>query len=126
MDSILKEVSKAISIRTTAESMLLEIIEDAMLISEENLELKSQRQFERGVITNSLRRDWQVIKYRRNPSLSITNPISGVVYEILLQQIDRQKLEKVGYDVIAINPGTTITHARHTKYLHPNLVHERT
>ena len=76
MDLILKEVSKAISIRTTAESMLLEIIEDAMLISEENLELKCQRQFERGVITNSLRRDWQVIKYRRSASLSITNQLA--------------------------------------------------
>ena len=107
MDSILKKVSEAIDIRDAAGSVVLEIVEDAMFISEETLELKSQEQFEREVISTSLRRDWQVIKYRRNPSLSITNPISGNVYEISLQQLDMPQLEKAGYDVTAINPGTT-------------------
>ena len=107
MDSILKKVSEAIDIRYAAGSVVLEIVEDAMFISEETLELKSQKQFEREVIFTSLRRDWQVIKYRRNPSLSITNPISGNVYEISLQQLDMPQLEKVGYDVTAISPGTT-------------------
>ena len=99
MDSILKKVSEAIDIRYAAGSVVLEIVEDAMFISEE--------QFEREVIFTSLQRDRQVIKYRRNPSLSITNPISGNVYEISLQQLDMPQLEKVGYDVTAINPGTT-------------------
>ena len=107
MDSILKKVSEAIDIRDAAGSVVLEIVEDAMFISEETLELKSKRRFEREAIFTSLRRDWQVIKYRRNPSLSITNPISGDVYEISLQQLDMPQLEKVGYDVTAISPGTT-------------------
>ena len=107
MDSILKKVSEAIDIRYAAGSMVLEIVEDAMFIREETLELKSQKQVEREAIFTSLRRDWQVIKYRRNPSLSITNPISGDVYEISLKQLDMPQLEKVGYDVTVINPGTT-------------------
>ena len=78
-----------------------------MLTSEESIELKKQRQIEKEMITNQLRRDWRIIKYRMNPSLSVTNPLSGIVYEVLLRQIDRQKVEKVGYDAIFINPGTT-------------------
>ena len=65
MDSILKKVSEAIDIRDAAGSVVLEIVEDAMFISEETLELKGQEQFEREVIFTSLQRDWQVIKYRR-------------------------------------------------------------
>jgi hypothetical protein len=107
IDSILLGVSKAISIRTTAESTLLEIVEDAMLTSEDSIEDKRRDAIEKEMITNELRRDWRIIKYRMNPSLSVTNPISGIVYEVLLRQIDRRKVERVGYDVTLINPGTT-------------------
>ena len=107
IDSILLGVSKAISIRTTAESTLLEIVEDAMLTSEDSIEDKRRDALEKEMITNELRRDCRIIKYRMNPSLSVTNPISGIVYEVLLRQIDRRKVERVGYDVTLINPGTT-------------------
>ena len=106
IDSILQGVSKAITIRTAAGSLLLEIIEDTMFISESNDELRGQYRAEREAASNSLRQDWLVLKYRSNPSLSITNPISGIVYETFLRYVDRQKLEEVGYDVTTIIPGT--------------------
>ena len=107
IDSILLGVSKAITIRTTAERTLLKIVEDAMLSSEASKESKKRNKLEKEMITNQLRRDWRIIKYRMNPSLSVTNPISGIVYEVLLRQIDRRKVERVGYDVTLTNPGTT-------------------
>ena len=106
MDSVLKKVSEAIDIRAASGKVVLDIVEDAMYISDETtLELKRQKQRERK--TASLRRDWQVIDYRRNPIFSITNPINGNVYTISLQRSEMPQLEKVGYDVTAISPGTT-------------------
>ena len=87
IDSILLGVSKAITIRITAERTLLKIVEDAMLSSEASKESKKRYKIEKEMITNQLRRDWRIIKYRMNPSLSIT---------VLLRQIDRQKGRKGG------------------------------
>ena len=107
IDSILLGVSKAITIRITAERTIQQIVEDAILSSEESKELKERCKIEKEMITRQLRRDLQTIKYRMNPSLSITNPISGIVYKVLLRQVDRQKVERIGYDVASINSGTT-------------------
>ena len=107
IDSILEKVSEAIDIRTTAGKVVLDIVEDAMHISDETILdfklLKSSQER----IAASLRHDWLVIDYRRNPTFSITNPINGNVYTIPLQRSEMPQLEKVGYDVTAITPGTT-------------------
>ena len=67
MDSILKKVSEAIDIRDASGRVVLDIVEDAMYISDETtLELKMQKSV-RERKAASLRRDWQVIDYRRNP-----------------------------------------------------------
>ena len=67
IDSILEKVSEAIDIRTTAGKVVLDIVEDAMKISNETILdfklLKSSRER----IAASLRHDWLVIDYRRNP-----------------------------------------------------------
>ena len=106
IDSILKKVSEAIDIRNTAGRVVLEIVEDAMVMcNETTLELKKRKERERKIA--SLRRDFQVIDYYRNPSLLITNPINGNAYTISLQRSDMPQLENVGYDIEAIKPGTT-------------------
>ena len=107
VDSILKNVSTAIDIRTTAGEVVLDIVEDAMSISDEaNLQLKLQ-QSSRSKVTASLRRDWLIIDYRRTLSLPITNPINGHTYTISLQPSNMSQLKNVGYDATAISPGTS-------------------
>ena len=107
LDSILEKVSDAIDIRTTAGKIVLDIVEDAMKISNETILdfklLKSSRER----IAASLRHDWLVINYRRNPTFSITNPINGNVYIVALRCPETSQLDKVGYDATAIYRGTT-------------------
>ena len=90
-----------------AEKVVDDIVEDSMYTSNETaLQLKLQ-QNARSKKNASLRHGWLVIDYRRNPKLRITNPVNGQVYTVSLQLTDMPQLERVGYDVTAINPGTT-------------------
>ena len=107
IDSVLLEVSKAITIRIEAKRAVQKAIEEAIQIGEEKERLKERRKLEVEMTTRQLRRNSQTYKYRLDPSLLITNPISGIAYEVPLRHVDRQTIEKVGYDVASINPGTT-------------------
>ena len=107
IDSILEKVSEAIDIRTTAGEVVLDIVEDAMDISDETiLDLKFLKSNRERTFA-SLRHDWLVLEYRRNPTLSITNPINGNVYIISLRASQMHQVEKVGYDLKSISSGTT-------------------
>ena len=107
VDEIMKNVSTAIDIRTTAAWIVLDIVEEAMSISDEaTLQFKLQ-QSSRSRATASLRRDWLIIDYRRTLSLPITNPINGHTYTISLQPSNMSQLKNVGYDATAISPGTS-------------------
>ena len=107
MDEIMKNVLTAIDIRTTAAWVALEIVEEAMSVSDEaTLQFELQQSLHSRTIA-SLRRDWLIIDYRRTLNLPITNPINGHTYTISLQPSNMSQLENVGYDVTAINPGTT-------------------
>ena len=131
IDSILLGVSKAITIRIAAKRTIQKAIEDAILSSEESKELKERCKIEKEIITRQLRRDSRTLKYRIDPSLSITNPISGIVYEVLLRQVDRQKnwknrircgVNQLRHDQTRIC-SITVTYARHKKeHIHTNLV----
>ena len=107
IDSILLEVSKAITIRIESKRVIQKAIEDAIQIGKENKRLKERRKVEIEMATRQLRRNSQAYKYRIDPSLLSTTPISGTVYEVSLRHVDRQPIERVGYDVASINPGTT-------------------
>ena len=107
IDSVLLEVSKAITIRIEAKRAVQKAIEEAIQIGEEKERLKERRKLEVEMTARQLRRNSQTYKYRLDPSLLITNPISGIAYEVPLRHVDRQTIEKVGYDVASINPGTT-------------------
>ena len=107
MDEIMKNVWTAIDIRTTAAWVTLEIVEEAMSVSDEaTLQFELQQSLRSRTIA-SLRRDWLIIDYRRTLNLPITNPINGHTYTISLQPSNMSQLENVGYDVTAISPGTT-------------------
>ena len=103
VELILMNVSEAIDIRTASGKIVLDMVEDAMLISDELKMLKSVRERE----TASLRHDLEEIDYRRNSLIFITNPINGNKYPVSLKRSHIAQLENVGYDVVAINRGTT-------------------
>ena len=103
VELILMNVSEAIDIRTASEEIVLDMVEDAMDISDEKVERKSAREKE----TASLRHDLKVIDFRRNALISITNPISGEKYSVSLERSDMAQLENAGYDIKHIKSGTT-------------------
>jgi len=106
VDSIMKNVSTAIHIRTKAGQVVLDIVEDAMEVSDAaTLQLKLQQ--ERSKAIASLRHDLLIINYRRSFTLPITNLINGHTYTISLRPSNMTQLKNVGYDVEDIIPGTT-------------------
>jgi hypothetical protein len=77
VELILMNVSEAIDIRTASEDIVLDMVEDAMDISDKKVEL------------------------------SITNSISGQKYSVSLERSDMAQLENAGYDIKHIKSGTT-------------------
>ena len=96
-------VSTAIDIRTTAGQVVLDIVEDAMEVSDE---AKLQRS-SRSTAIASLRRDALIRNYCISSTLPIANPCNGHTYNISLRPSDMTQPENVGYDVEDIIPGTT-------------------
>ena len=103
VDSIMKNVSTAIHIRTTAGQVVLDIVEDAMEVSDAATALRQ----EKSKAIASLRHDLLIINYRRSFTLPITNLINGHTYTISLRPSNMTQLVNVGYDVEDIIPGTT-------------------
>ena len=103
VDSIMKHVSTAIHIRTTARQVVLNIVEDAMKVSDAATALRQKK----SQAIASLRHDLKVIDFRRNALISITNPISGEKYSVSLSRSDMPQLENAGYDIKHIKSGTT-------------------
>jgi len=104
VELILINVSEAIDIRTASGKIVLDMVEDAMLRSDELKRKKSERERK----TASLRHDLEVIDYRRNRQLVITNPMNGDKYLVSLKaQLMWGQLKDVGYDVQKITAGST-------------------
>ena len=100
---ILANVSEAIDKRTESKDIVLDMVEDAMLESDEMKRMKAEHE----EYAASLRQDLRVIDYRRTGLISITNSISGHQYSVCLKHSDLAQLENVGYDFESITPGTT-------------------
>ena len=103
VEMILSTVSEAIDIRMEAKNVVLDILEDAMLESDE----MERKKAEHKEYTASLRHDLEVINYRQTGLISITNSISGQKYSVRLKHLDLAQLPNVGYSIDDINPGTT-------------------
>ena len=103
VELILINVSEAIDIRTASGKIVLDMVEDAMLRSDKLKRKKAERERK----TASLRHDLEVLDYRRNSLIFITNPINGNKYPVSLERSHIALLENVGYDVKAIIYGTT-------------------
>ena len=103
VDSIMKHVSTAIHIRTTARQVVLNIVEDAMKVSDAATALRQKK----SKAIASLRHDLLIINYRRSFTLPITNLINGHTYTISLRPSHMTQLANVGYDVKGIISGTT-------------------
>ena len=101
---ILANVSEAIDRRTESKDIVLDMVEDAMLESDEMKRMKAEHE----EYAASLRQDLRVIDYRRTGLISITNSISGHQYSVCLKHSDLAQLENVGYDIKAIKSGTTL------------------
>jgi hypothetical protein len=103
VELILANVSESIDLRMESKDIVLDIVEDAMLESEN---MKRKRQ-ERKEYIASAQHDLEVIKYRQTGLLSITNSLSGQKYFVRLKHLDLAQLDPVGYCIKSINPGTT-------------------
>lgn len=103
VEQILINVSKAIDAREASEEIVLDMVEDAMDLSDEKVKRKSERETK----TACLRHDLKVLDYRRNLLVFITNPINGNEYSVSLKRSDMPQLERAGYVIKDMNPGTT-------------------
>jgi hypothetical protein len=100
VDEILMNVSDAIDViyvHDMVEDIVLDMVEEAM-----------HRSRQREIQNASLRHDLEVIDYRRNRQLVITNPMNGDKYLVSLKaQLMWGQLKDVGYDVQKITAGST-------------------
>jgi hypothetical protein len=100
VDEILMNVSDAIDViyvHDMVEDIVLDMVEEAM-----------HRSRQREIQNASLRHDLEVIDYRRNRQLVITNPMNGDRYLVSLKaQLMWGQLKDVGYDVQKITAGST-------------------
>jgi len=100
VDEILMNVSDAIDViyvHDMVEDIVLDMVEEAM-----------HRSRQREIQNPSLRHDLEVIDYRRNRQLVITNPMNGDKYLVSLKaQLMWGQLKDVGYDVQKITAGST-------------------
>ena len=100
VDEILMNVSDAIDViyvHDMVEDIVLDMVEEAM-----------HRSRQREIQNASLRHDLEVIDYRRNCQLVITNPMNGDKYLVSLKaQLMWGQLKDVGYDVQKITAGST-------------------
>ena len=99
VDLILMNVSEAIDaiyVHDMVEDMVIDMVEDAVL-----------RSRQRKIQNASLRHDLEVIDYRRNRQLVITNPMNGDKYLVSLKDQPMCQLKDVGYDVQELTAGST-------------------
>ena len=99
VDEILMNVSDAIDViyvHDMVEDIVLDMVEEAM-----------HRSRQREIQNASLRHDLEVIDYRRNRQLVITNPMNGDKYLVSLKAQPMCQLKDVGYDVQELTAGST-------------------
>ena len=99
VDEILMNVSDAIDViyvHDMVEDIVLDMVEEAM-----------HRSRQREIQNASLRHDLEVIDYRRNRQLVITNPMNGDKYLVSLKDQPMCQLKDVGYDVQELTAGST-------------------